>query len=83
MPLVTSCTSLRAELRRFTTHCIVFYFAHLLQVVLLDFGASREYSKEFVDKYIRVIEGAADGNRQQVLEYSRALGFLAGYESKV
>lgn len=51
--------------------------------MLLDFGASREYSKEFVDKYIRVIEGAAEGDRQKVLEYSQALGFLAGYETKV
>jgi len=52
------------------------------QVVLLDFGASREYSQSFVDKYIKVIEGAADGDRQKVLDYSRELGFLAGYETK-
>jgi len=54
-----------------------------LQVVLLDFGASREYSKNFVDKYIKVIEGAAENDREKVLDYSRELGFLAGYETKV
>jgi len=53
------------------------------QVVLLDFGASREYSKNFVDKYIKVIEGAAENDREKVLDYSRELGFLAGYETKV
>ena len=49
---------------------------------MLDFGASREYGKKFVDSYIRILEGAAEGNRQKVLEYSQALGFLTGYESK-
>lgn len=53
------------------------------EVILIDFGASREYSKEFVNKYIKIIEGAAKGDRQQVLEYSQVLGFLTGYESKV
>jgi len=52
------------------------------QIVLLDFGASREYSKEFVDKYIKVIQGAAEGDHKQVLDYSVQLGFLTGYESK-
>ncbi len=54
-----------------------------IQVVLIDFGASREYSKEFVDKYIQIIEGAAEGDRKKVLEFSRAAGFLIGYETKV
>ncbi len=66
------------------SHIFLFpLFIFLLQVILIDFGASREYSKEFVDNYIRVIEGAAKGDRQQVLEYSQVLGFLTGYESKV
>ncbi|XP_057378763.1 atypical kinase COQ8B, mitochondrial-like isoform X1 [Daphnia carinata] len=53
------------------------------KIILIDFGASREYSKEFVDKYIKIIEGAAKGDRQQILEYSKTLGFLTGYESKI
>ena len=54
-----------------------------LKLVLLDFGASREYAKAFVDNYIRVLEGAASGDRQQVLSYLQHLRFLSGYESKV
>ena len=59
------------------------FFPFLIQIILIDFGASREYSKEFVDNYIKVIEGAAKGDRKQVLDYSQILGFLTGYESKV
>ena len=53
------------------------------QITLLDFGASREYSKEFTDEYIRVIKSASVGDRDGVYESSRKLGFLTGYESKV
>jgi aarF domain-containing kinase len=55
----------------------------LLQLILLDFGASRQYSKTFIDMYIEIIRGAADGDRDRVLEMSRKIGFLTGYESKV
>ncbi|RNA25867.1 atypical kinase mitochondrial-like isoform X1 [Brachionus plicatilis] len=51
-------------------------------IYLLDFGASRTYSKMFVDKYIRIIKAAADNDRQGVLEWSRDLKFLTGYETK-
>lgn len=36
-----------------------------------------------MDKYIEVIKGAADGDREKVLILSREMGFLTGYESKV
>jgi aarF domain-containing kinase len=49
---------------------------------LLDFGATREYSKQFVDKYIRIIKGAAENDRQSILKWSRELKFLTGYETK-
>ncbi|KAL8624392.1 Atypical kinase coq8a, mitochondrial [Nucella lapillus] len=52
------------------------------KLVLLDFGSSREFSKKFVDRYIRVIHSAAKGDRQGVLAGSRELGFLTGYETK-
>ena len=29
------------------------------KVILLDFGAAREYSKEFIDNYIEIIYGSA------------------------
>ncbi|XP_077996740.1 atypical kinase COQ8B, mitochondrial-like isoform X2 [Glandiceps talaboti] len=60
-----------------------FYNPDTKQVALLDFGASIEYDKtKFVDKYIKVIRSASRGDRQGVLEGSRKLGFLTGYETK-
>ncbi|XP_020380445.2 atypical kinase COQ8B, mitochondrial-like [Rhincodon typus] len=53
------------------------------KVTLLDFGASREFGKEFTDNYIEVVRAAADGNRDKVLQKSRDLKFLTGYETKV
>lgn len=58
------------------------YDPELDRLVLLDFGAAREYSKEFVDDYIKIIRAAADRNSDNVYEYSTKLGFLTGYESK-
>ncbi|KAJ9574063.1 hypothetical protein L9F63_008589 [Diploptera punctata] len=60
-----------------------FYNTETNKLILLDFGASRPYSKEFVDVYIEIIRGAADGNRDLVLSKSREIGFLTGYESKI
>jgi len=53
------------------------------QLGLLDFGATREYRPFFVDGYFRIIDGAADNDREAVLEYSRKVGFLTGYESSL
>lgn len=50
-------------------------------IALLDFGSSREYSKEFVNNYMDVIRAAADQNTDQVLESSKKIGFLTGYET--
>ncbi|XP_063218139.1 atypical kinase COQ8B, mitochondrial [Bacillus rossius redtenbacheri] len=60
-----------------------FYNPDTDQLLLLDFGASREYSREFMDQYIEVIRAAADGDRDKVLRLSKDIGFLTGYESKV
>ena len=59
-----------------------FFNSEKNKIYLIDFGATREYSKQFVDKYIRIIRGAADGDRQSVLNWSRELKFLTGYETK-
>ena len=53
------------------------------KIYLLDFGATREYTSDFVDKYIRVIRAAADDDREGVVAWSRELKFLTGYETKV
>lgn len=49
----------------------------------MDFGACRPYDKEFMDKYIEIINGASKGDRAKVLNLSREMKFLTGYESKV
>ena len=49
---------------------------------LLDFGATREFRPFFVDNYFLIIDGAARGDRDAVLEHSRTVGFLTGAESR-
>ncbi|CAH8502368.1 unnamed protein product [Schistosoma bovis] len=53
------------------------------KIVLLDFGASREYDKSFVDTYIRLIHASAEHDEETILKLSKDLGFLTGYETKV
>lgn len=48
------------------------------KIHLLDFGATREYRKEFVDDYMVLVWSAANKDRQRLLEVSRSLGFLTG-----
>ncbi|XP_058807620.1 atypical kinase COQ8B, mitochondrial isoform X2 [Phymastichus coffea] len=60
-----------------------FYNTKTKQMILLDFGACRSYTKEFMNKYIEVINGASEGDRHKVLTISREMGFLTGYESKI
>uniref|UniRef100_A0A8V5GM63 ABC1 atypical kinase-like domain-containing protein n=1 Tax=Melopsittacus undulatus TaxID=13146 RepID=A0A8V5GM63_MELUD len=52
------------------------------KVTLLDFGATRSFDREFTDHYIEVIWAAADGDKEKVLQKSRDLKFLTGFESK-
>ncbi|XP_046751518.1 atypical kinase COQ8B, mitochondrial [Diprion similis] len=60
-----------------------FYNPETKQLTLLDFGACRSYEKRFMDQYIEIIKGASEGDREKVLQLSRQMGFLTGYESKV
>ncbi|XP_050363525.1 protein ABC transporter 1, mitochondrial [Argentina anserina] len=50
---------------------------------LIDFGAARDYPKNFVDDYLRMVVACANSDRDTVLEMSKRLGFLAGSESEV
>ncbi|XP_014287161.1 atypical kinase COQ8B, mitochondrial [Halyomorpha halys] len=59
-----------------------FYNVESKKLILLDFGATRSYDKAFMDKYIEIVKAGADNDRQRVLELSREMGFLTGYESK-
>uniref|UniRef100_A0A6I8SF04 Coenzyme Q8B n=2 Tax=Xenopus tropicalis TaxID=8364 RepID=A0A6I8SF04_XENTR len=60
-----------------------FYDTESNKVMLLDFGASREFGEKFTDDYIEVIKAAADGDRAKVLQKSQDLKFLTGFETKV
>ncbi|CAH0716225.1 unnamed protein product, partial [Brenthis ino] len=60
-----------------------FYNTNTKQVILLDFGATREYSKEFMDQYIEIINAASENDRDTILRMSREMKFLTGYESKI
>ncbi|KAM9841990.1 atypical kinase COQ8A, mitochondrial isoform 1-T2 [Aulostomus maculatus] len=52
------------------------------KVALLDFGATRGFDKSFTDTYIEIINSAAHQNRDGVLQKSREMKFLTGFESK-
>ncbi|KAI8323537.1 ABC1-domain-containing protein [Martensiomyces pterosporus] len=53
------------------------------KIVLLDFGASRGFGKEFLDKYLMTLKTAMDGDREGVRHWSTELGFLTGYEADI
>ncbi|KAK1899946.1 Atypical kinase COQ8B mitochondrial [Dissostichus eleginoides] len=59
-----------------------FYNADTNKVVLLDFGACRDYPESFVDDYIEVVYAASVGDRATVLSKSIELKFLTGFEAK-
>lgn len=48
---------------------------------LLDFGASREYDKTFVDRYLTLVWAAANRDTKTLMDVSQKLGFLTGDES--
>ena len=37
---------------------------------LLDFGAGRDFTDEFLDSYIEIIHGAYSSNREKIIERS-------------
>lgn len=49
---------------------------------LLDFGAGRDFSDEFLGNYIEVIHGAYTSDRDKILDNSYKLGFLTGEENR-
>ncbi|KAL7666134.1 ABC1 atypical kinase-like domain-containing protein [[Candida] zeylanoides] len=51
------------------------------QIELLDFGAARDFSDEFVDDYVSVLRASVRKDRDQVEYYSKKLGYLTGLES--
>ena len=58
------------------------YNARTNRLELLDFGASREYPKEFIDKYVRTLVAASRNDRKACQDLSVELGYLTGMESQ-
>lgn len=59
-----------------------FYNADDNKIILLDFGACREYGEGFTDDYIEVVYAASIGDRATVLQKSKDMKFLTGFETK-
>ena len=52
------------------------------KVELLDFGASRDYPKEFVEPYVSLLIAASKRDRAECARLSIELGYLTGRESQ-
>ncbi|KZZ89969.1 ABC1 protein [Moelleriella libera RCEF 2490] len=58
------------------------YNADRNRLVLLDFGASREYPEAFVRQYVQLLEAASRSDRTAIKDLSERLGYLTGHESR-
>lgn len=58
------------------------YNANTNKLELLDFGASREYPKEFISRYTGLLRAASHSDTDTVRRLSIELGYLTGHESK-
>jgi len=58
------------------------YNSQTKKLELLDFGASREYPKEFIDAYVGILRAAAENDRETIRQLSIQLGYLTGAEGK-
>lgn len=52
------------------------------KIELLDFGASRDFPKKFVDLYCGVLVAASKQDRKKCEKLSIELGYLTGYDSR-
>lgn len=57
------------------------YNASTDTIGLVDFGAAREYPKEFVDDYFNIVWAAANQDEKTLVDYSIKMHFLTGDES--
>ncbi|TWU77565.1 hypothetical protein ED733_007647 [Metarhizium rileyi] len=58
------------------------YNADHNKLVLLDFGASREYPDAFVREYVQLLEAASRSDGSAIKRFSESLGYLTGHESR-
>ncbi|KAL3230084.1 hypothetical protein RNJ44_01447 [Nakaseomyces bracarensis] len=52
------------------------------KIELLDFGASRPFPSEFIDKYRKLLTYATRDDREGAYQMSKELGYLTGLESQ-
>ncbi|KAJ8690714.1 hypothetical protein PTI98_012120 [Pleurotus ostreatus] len=57
--------------------------AQTRQIELVDFGATREYTKEFMDNWLRLLQSAISEDRTSCIEWSIKLGYLTGQETDI
>jgi aarF domain-containing kinase len=57
------------------------YDASTQTTSLIDFGATREFSKEFVDGYLRIVWASANQDETTLMKQSYAMSFLTGDEN--
>ena len=53
------------------------------KIGLVDFGATREYSKEFLDGWLGLLSAAASDDLVACAEWSVKVGYLTGEETQV
>ncbi|KIK32572.1 hypothetical protein CY34DRAFT_18945 [Suillus luteus UH-Slu-Lm8-n1] len=53
------------------------------QLFLADFGVTREYTKEFMDSWLRLLQATASEDRIACAEWSQKLGYLTGKENEL
>ncbi|SJX66231.1 related to ABC1-ubiquinol--cytochrome-c reductase complex assembly protein [Sporisorium reilianum f. sp. reilianum] len=58
------------------------YDERTAKIQLIDFGATREYSKQFMDHWLQMLQAAIAGNYDECLAWSRKVGYLTGEESE-
>lgn len=50
---------------------------------LIDFGSAREFSKSFIDGYLRIVWACAQKDTDTLMSISRRMGFLTGDENEI
>ncbi|KAF9449152.1 ABC1-domain-containing protein [Macrolepiota fuliginosa MF-IS2] len=53
------------------------------QIELVDFGATRTFTKEFMDDWLRLLQAAASDDHEACQHWSLKLGYLTGEENEV
>ena len=50
---------------------------------LIDFGSAREFSKSFIDGYLRIVWACAQKDTDTLMDISHRMGFLTGEENDI